>query len=498
MKFKVPARGAAQMLWLAFLMHQGCAGEEGTSVESPRGRLVVSEFLYRSGVDTLEWIELRNDGDGAARLAGVKISGAGYQFADSTRDLPSGKRILVVNSPELFAARHPGVPIFDRFSGRLSDEGERLALMGSDEPGFVVSWSRKEPWPQAAARMGFSMVWLGGDPASPGSWASSARWGGEPGGPETKGSDPGIFLSEVRPIDPSGKGFVELGSLAAQPVDVSGWVLFDPKNPQDSLVLPAGTTVPARGAVVFAQTPSGAQSPWGKLHPEAEGGTLVLAAKGTDGAANGVAHAISWEAIPAGASMVRADSWGTGLQVDPTPGRLDSLVSPPPVHLAEVCYNLSSGEEFVELVNDLETPLALGNATDSTMSWKLEGLGLRFASTDTLPARGRMLLIAAVHSDEPTFRAAHKVPTGVLIRTFPGRLDDAGERLQLGHPLLPVTNSAGKLEWKSRVVDQASWLPGFPWPLSANGGGHCLERIDPRIPGDSPRAWRAASPTPGA
>jgi hypothetical protein len=36
-----------------------------------------------------------------------------------------------------------------------------------------------------------------------------------------------------------------------------------------------------------------------------------------------------------------------------------------------------------------------------------------------------------------------------------------------------------------------------PWPASANGGGHSLQRILPGHSGDDPANWNAGAPSPG-
>lgn len=468
----------------------GCSSSTG-SEEPPPGRLVVGEFLYRTGTDTLEWIELRNDGGASVPLAGVRIEGVGYVFPDTVRPLPADARVVLTNSPSLFASRHPGTGISGVFPGRLADEGEKLALMRGESEIFAVSWSSDEPWPQSCALDGASMVWSGGDPGSSASWAASATVGGTPGRPDAAAADPGVLISEIRPSSADGAGFVELWNTSGAAVDLGGWILRDDATLPESLSIPLGVSIPAGSRIVLAQTSSAAASSWGRLSPARTGGRLSLIRRGT-----GMAHSLSWPALPEGASWARIGIHGTGVLAVPTPGSGETRVAAGEAHVSEVCYHPASGTEFVEIASLSDSVLHLGSA-DTALSWRLSGAALRFGIADTLPARGKLVVAFGIGLDAASFRAAAGVPATVPVVVSTGKLDDAGERLVLAQPYLPATTGSGRLSWKARIVDQAVWAPTSPWPAAADGGGSCLERIDPAIPGDSPLAWKASAPSAG-
>lgn len=467
----------------------GCSSSTG-STEAPGSLLVIGEFLYRSGNDTLEWIELRNDGTAPAPLAGAKVSGAGYEFPDTAASLPAGGRLLLVNNAALFAARHPGVAIHGVFPGRLSDEGERLALESGGEVLFSLGWSGDEPWPQACAREGASMVWLGGDSRLPTSWAASAQPGGTPGFADLPASDPGILVSEVLPAAPGNPGFVELWNTSVVAIDIGGWILRDEATVPESLVIAQGVTIPAGGRLVLSSTATNTQLAWARFAPSRSGGRVTFARRGT-----GVSHSLSWPALADGVSWVRIGTFGTGPLAAPTPGSGESLVSAGEAFVSEVCYHPATGAEYLEIASLVDTTLHLG-AADTALSWTLGGLGLRFSAVDTIPPRGRLVVVGAGVT-ESDFRAAAAIPATVPVVGASGRLDDAGERVELGQPLRPVTTAAGRLSWKERVVDAAVWAPADPWPSGADGGGSCLERVSPFVPGDSPLAWKASTPSAG-
>lgn len=478
------------------ILSAGC-GSEATTPPQPTSNLVVAEFLFRTGVDSLEWIELRNDGEAPAKLAGVSLKAVGYRFPDSTPALPSGHRVLLVNDAALFAARHPGTPIFGVFPGRLADEGEELALSGSEGQEFTVVWGTAEPWPQGAVHLGRSLVWRGGDPRLGSSWSASAVPGGEPGRGETPVADPEVAVTEVLPRQTDGGAFIELGSLAGETVDLGGWWLIHDTYRPDTLKIPSGVTVAPGGRIVFERGASDPRLELEALDPRPAEGRILLVATGADGKPTGFVRSLAWDALPAGASMARLGTWGSGVLLAPTPKTGETRLPAPVAYVSEVCYHPVSGAEYVEITSLADTAIPLGHAVDSALSWRLDGTGSRFAKGDTLPARGRLVAVSSLETTRDLFRQKHALPLSIPVVEYAGRLDNAGERLVLEQPTTAVTTASGKLQWKARPIDVAAWLPVAPWPASAAGGGACLERVDPTLPGDDPTAWRAAAPSPG-
>lgn len=472
----------------------GCASSTSEVPES--GGLEVSELLYRTGTDTLEWLEIRGTGSGPVALAGVSVPCVGFTFASDAGELGPGQSVVIASNAGLFAARYPGVPLAGVYTGRLSDAGEDLTLEKGKEVLFSGKWSSGAAWPQAAAQAGFSLVLVGGQPAKAESWSASAVAGGTPGGMKATAPEAAVEISEVRPVDDSGTGFVEIASHAGADIDLSGWILTDSLRSAWSDTLPQGAVLKSGGRLVLAQTPESGELPLGKLRPSRVGGTLFLFARSASGLLTGWADALEWTALSAGSSFARLEGGGEGILSIPTPGSADSLVSAPSVYLSEICYHPATGAEYLELVSLSDSTLHLG-AADSALSWSLSGASLRFAAGDSLVPRGRMVLVSSQDATAEGFRAARGIGADVAVRTYAGRLDNSGERLELRQPLLPKTLADGSLGWAYRVVDVARWESVAPWPVSADGGGACLERIDARQPGDALRAWKATTPTPG-
>ncbi|MEN9354434.1 MAG: hypothetical protein RL318_1759, partial [Fibrobacterota bacterium] len=292
-------------------------------------------------------------------------------------------------------------------------------------------------------------------------------------------------------------GFVELTSHESAARDLSGWLLTDFVGSSRGVTLPAGTVLPAQGRLVLAQASSQGSVGWGALWPLKTGGRLLLLERRADSSFTGWASVLEWDALPSGSSFAKLAGGGTAVLAVPTPGAADSLGASPVAYISEVCYHPATGAEYLELTSLSDSTIHLGHATDTNRAWSVNGASLRFSVQDTLAPRGRMVLVASKDATPASFRSSASVPGAVGVVAYGGKLDNAGERIELNRPLHPVTDAAGTLSWARSVVDAASWLPVAPWPEKADGGGECLERIDPRLPGDALRAWRSAKPTPG-
>lgn len=476
----------------------GCTPE--TTSPELKGRLVVSQFLFRNGIDSLEWLELRNDGAGPAKMAGIKIKAIGYEFGAAAADLPPDAKIVLTNSEALFAKHHPDVKINGVYTGRLADEGEKVGLEGA-EPKFEFTYSDREPWPTGPSAVGASLVYTGGDPASPASWSASRKIGGSPRQQPDLAIDKGVRISEVKPADATGSGFVEIASRSPQAVDISGWILAPSPGASRSDTLASGTILPAHGRIVLRQSPGEGQTGWGDLLPLAAGGELLLLERAADGGLTGSVSAFAWNVVPQGSSTARIGPTGTESDIAtaiPTPGAPTSNRTPGTVSIAEICYAPPSGDaEFVELRNETDSVVHLGFAEDPSRSWSLTGTGKIFAASDSLQPKGIMVLVSESDMTPAAFRAKWNIPDSVPVVSYSGRLDNAGETIRLRRPALPVAGNNGSTSWADIVVDAAAWLPSSPWPVAADATGACLRRIASDIPGTSSNAWTSAQPTPG-
>jgi hypothetical protein len=139
--------------------------------------------------EDFEFIELHNAGTAPVDLTGFQLEGTvEFTFAETNavRTLPPGGRLLLVETPEAFALRYPGVgPVAGKYNGQLNNDRGRLTLFGPlREPVFEVRY--EETWAPTTDGGGPSLVLreeagAGLDPALASSWRASDLPLGSPG-----------------------------------------------------------------------------------------------------------------------------------------------------------------------------------------------------------------------------------------------------------------------------------------------------------------------------
>ena len=174
----------------------------------PSMGLVVSEIMYHpvDQDEALEFIELYNNQAVSEDLTGYAFtSGIQYEFKPATVIGPK-QYLVVARDPNAVAAAYGISGVLGPFTGRLSNDGERLEL--SNPSGAIVisiRYGDERPWPSSPDGTGHSLILakLGGDPQEASSWSPSTYIGGTPGGPDQV---------QVGPKDPTMVTLLDIGS----------------------------------------------------------------------------------------------------------------------------------------------------------------------------------------------------------------------------------------------------------------------------------------------
>lgn len=157
-----------------------------TPEQDPRGVIVINEIQYQPSLPGASYLELFNTSTNQTwDLSGWRLDGLGYTFPNGS--LMGRGQYLVLARDRVTAARAFGLdfPVYDEYSGGLSDAGEVLTLIkpgATAELDLIIDRVRYEPdlpWPQTANGAGSSLQLVDAlrDNSRVSNWASAAERG---------------------------------------------------------------------------------------------------------------------------------------------------------------------------------------------------------------------------------------------------------------------------------------------------------------------------------
>ncbi len=483
--------------------------------------LRISEIHYHpAGDPNAEFIELTNVGSQNLNLNLVRFA-RGITFTFPPFDLPAEGYCLLVKDLTAFEAVYGNkLPVVGQYTGSLDNAGEKLELL--DAVGQVIqSFEYKDNWFDLTDGLGFSLTMRDprtGDPGNKSAWRPSALAGGSPG-TDDNGlvPEPGsVVINEILSNPSGGSDWIELYNTTDRSIDLGGWFLSDDGNDLTKYRIAQGTSIPAKGYIVFTQDQhfgNSADPGSRKSFGLAKDGETVYLHSGLDGILTGYSEKEKFDASEPGVSLGRwQKSTGTYNFValaEPTPGQANAAPLVGPVVITEIMYHPADqpDAEYVELLNIGDAAVTLYDA-EKQLPWRFTddpqdpAIELLFPSDPPVTlAPGQYLILA---KDLSLLNSRYSVPASVKVLAWDiGRLTNGSERIQLSRPF--NVDDEGKIEWIR--VDRISYSDGShpqdfatgvdPWPVEADGQGKSLHRIDPHAYGNDPENWRAAIPSPG-
>jgi hypothetical protein len=219
----------------------------------------ITEIMYNPiGGDAYEYIELQNIGITTVDLSGYSFQGISYIFPNGTTLAPGAVVVLASSvNPTAFATRYPGVVVAGYYSDKLSNGGERIALVDQNGNTVIsVEYQNSGGWPAAANGLGSALEIINpnGDPDDPANWRASA---GSPGVVNPVAAAPIIRFNEVMAENfgavingsTTNSDWLELFNGSGSPVSIANWSLSNSGNAR-KYVFPGGTNIPANGYLV--------------------------------------------------------------------------------------------------------------------------------------------------------------------------------------------------------------------------------------------------------
>jgi hypothetical protein len=327
---------------------------------------------------------------------------------------------------------------------------------------------------------------------------------------------------------------VELRNLSASPVDVSGWFISDDLADLRKFRIPNGTIIPAGGYKVFYEFEFNPQPGFARSFSfsSAKGDDVWLTAADGLGTAtgyrdfakfgpqfNGVSFGRFTTSVGADFTAMSSLTFGTAVTAQsPTSqnaifrtgaGAANTNPRVGPIVIAEIMYhpapagtNEDPNEEFIELHNVSGVPLPLYDTSHPTNGWRLrDAVSFQFNTSHSIPAGGYLLLVGFDPATNSATLAAFRAKYGTngdVIGPWSGRLDNAGETVELVAPDEPQTTGTDIGLVPYVVVDRVIYSDAAPWPTSADGTGASLQRLNLGGYGNDPANWIAALPTAGS
>ncbi|MCK5822195.1 MAG: lamin tail domain-containing protein, partial [Bacteroidales bacterium] len=166
---------------------------------APASPLVINEIMYspKTGQNVSEFIEIYNNGLQSLDISAYYfVAGIDFEFPQGTI-LSGGEYCIVTKQASVYQG--DGYQVFQWSSGGLSNSGEEVSLMNSeDELLDIVSYGNSGSWPITPNGMGPSLELKGTsrDNSLSGNWRASYKHGGTPGSKNSSPSQDGVIINE--------------------------------------------------------------------------------------------------------------------------------------------------------------------------------------------------------------------------------------------------------------------------------------------------------------
>ena len=153
--------------------------------EEPSSEIELSISADR---DDYEFVEFLNIASSPIDLSNTYFKdGINFTFPENTI-LDPDQRAVIVRDINAFRTRYgndPKIHVIGEYTGRLSNDGERLLIKNSTGNDIVdFTYNDQIPWPIAADGTGPSLVFTGETANDPSHWKENSLKGGRPGYPD--------------------------------------------------------------------------------------------------------------------------------------------------------------------------------------------------------------------------------------------------------------------------------------------------------------------------
>ncbi|MHC4744896.1 MAG: lamin tail domain-containing protein, partial [Planctomycetota bacterium] len=451
------------------------------------------------------------------------VDGAGYAEA-------SASEVLGLARWYHLAGTNDGVSMRIYVDGRLRGSASSLGLTGASydshiaydltEPTYykgaidnVRIYSRALSEYEFAGRSDWMQRWSDKD-----SWRASAYIGGSPGYDDS-GSlpNPGdIVINEILAHSHGAEpDWIELHNTTGSEIDIGGWYLSDSQFILKKYRFADGTKINAHDYLLLYEDANFGDfsTDPGKIvgFGFSENGDQAYLSSAEGDTLTGYRAVEDFGASFTGISFGRyyktsTDSYNFVPMDHNTPGYANAYPAVGPVVISEIMYNpdwpaggmyANDRYEYIELHNITDAPVKLYR-DDKALPWKFsEGIEYVFPDYPNEATIGAHDYIVVVRDVNAFTWRYPGVPAAKIYGPYDGRLDNAGERLEISMP--------GDIDMFGRQyyirIDRVTYSDGAHpgngpgdidlWPVEPDGAGKSLARTTPNLYGNDPNNWTA-------
>ncbi len=481
--------------------------------------------------DQFEWIEINNVSNKTINLRGTKVK---FGPSDDKNDvelslkpisLPPKSRALVVADLFAFQLRYG-----KKYDSIIAGEWKTKSLPNSTGSVTIIdplgntltkcSYKDSKEWPSRADGKGSTLEYIGTsyratDYLNPKNWRASSEINGSPG---RTGSDPDqrVVINEILThTDLPLRDSIELYNTTNSAINVGGWYLSDTSNIKSEkkyrkFKIPKNTIIQGKGYLVFDEydfNPGGGKYDTDfSLKGSKNDHVWLISADSEDKLIHFIDH-IKFGAALNGVSLGRSpnDHEKSSSIVTPlrsiTLGSSNDLPSVGKIMISEIHTNLSDQDsdlKFIEIVNTSGKRQPLNH-------WTIRGLvEFDFKNIHHIPAGG-VIVIVPFDPEDTTKKEKFKSHFNINQDTIligpwtPQNIQpyDMRKGKGKGKIILHRADSppAEQPDFYPQVIeDQINYDTNDGWIIKPN---FSLNRIGPKLYGNSASNWLLKAPTPG-
>ncbi|MBN1518093.1 lamin tail domain-containing protein [Candidatus Sumerlaeota bacterium] len=487
--------------------------------------LRVSEVMYNPpGDDDYEFIELYNSSESTAVEFNGEIFTGGIDFTMPAGTLipPGGYLLVSRDSTTDFAnfRAHYGldtsVPIVGPYSGKLSNDGERVELSRNSGGAklFAFEYNDSRGWPLPADGSGHSMVPvnIATQPENSldycGNWRSSTYIDGSPGEadptpPQTVVLNEVVAHTDVNAPPYDSNDSIELLNTTDTVVNFTDWYLTDDPSVLDKWAIDNSQGSILAGQYLVLDEMNDFHNPITEGFGLSKSGEQLLLSYLPGTSEDRVVDWVRFKGQENGLSLSRyPDGDGYWRNTAITTGTANSAPLEDVV-ISEIMYNADGeddGMEFIELYNLSSAPIELFELIDAVNEpWQINGFDTDYTlpAGITIAAGERIVLVNFDPSSVPdlaAFEAQYGAVTARMFGSLPDNLSNSVQRVALERPQ-PADPPEIDPSWV--IVDEVIYFDQAPWTPDADGTGLSLNRVEDNGAGRNPQNWIALTPTPG-